>query len=246
MSISPDPLTADRRTGSSTTRGLAQLVPVDPATKASIRILIVDDERTLRESCASALAVEGYNATVSGRGEEALELLKRRAFDILLVDLYMGQVPGMQLLAAALATNPDTIAIVITGKPTVETSIEALRAGAWDYLPKPFSGAQLQILVGRAAHAVVVARETREQQSKGGAPAAKSEGIRLLGNAPRFRDAISLARRVAATDASVFITGESGSGKEIIAQFIHQHSRRASRPLVAINCAALPEMLLES
>src|SRR5437773_6557267 len=180
MSISPDPLTADRRTGAGATRSVAQLVPVDPATKASIRILIVDDERTLRESCASALAAEGYNAQVAGRGEEALELLKRRAFDIVLVDLYMGQVPGMQLLAAALATNPDTIAIVITGKPSVETSIEALRAGAWDYLPKPFSGSQLQILVGRAAHAVLVARETHEQQAKGGA-ASKGEGLNVLG-----------------------------------------------------------------
>src|SRR6266487_6142624 len=93
MSISPGSETADRRTESGTTRGVGQLVPVDPATRATIRILIVDDERTLRESCASALAVDGYNATVCGRGEEAQELLRRRAFDIVLIDLYMGQVP---------------------------------------------------------------------------------------------------------------------------------------------------------
>src|SRR5438067_10209262 len=149
-------------------RSGSQLVPVEPATKPSIRILVADDERTLRESCASVLGVEGYNVTVTGRGEEALELLRRRAFDIVLLDLYMTPVSGSELLAAALAANADTIAIVITGKPTVEASLQVLRAGAWDFLPKPFTGSQLQVLVGRAAHAVAVARESRAMREQGG------------------------------------------------------------------------------
>src|SRR5881397_83379 len=240
----PSPASADRRTAASTpVTDISQLLPVDAATKASVRILVIDDERTLRESCASALQVEGYRVQTCGRGDEALETLKRHTFDIVLVDLYMGHVPGMQLLAAALAANPEAIVIVITGKPSVESALEALRAGAWDYLPKPFTGTQLQVLIGRAAHTVQVARETRAQQERTGVDAG---GLSVLGNAPVFRDAITLARRVATTDASVFITGESGSGKEMIAQFIHQHSRRSSRPLVAVNCAALPETLLES
>src|SRR5881409_1261452 len=240
----PSPASADRRTASSTpVNDISQLLPVDAATRASVRILVIDDERTLRESCASALQVEGYRVQTCGRGDEAVETLKRHTFDIVLVDLYMGHVPGMQLLAAALAANPEAIVIVITGKPSVESALEALRAGAWDYLPKPFTGTQLQVLIGRAAHTVQVARETRAQQERTGVDAG---GLSVLGNAPVFRDAITLARRVAATDASVFITGESGSGKEMIAQFIHQHSRRSSRPLVAVNCAALPETLLES
>src|SRR6266568_4173203 len=210
---------------------LSDLISISPDVRHSIRILVIDDERVLRESCTSVLGTEGYHVTTSGRGAEALDLLKRRAFDIVLIDLYMADVPGSELLRTALATHRDTLAIVITGRPSVESSIEVLRAGAWDYLPKPFTGTQLQILIGRAAHTVVVAREARAQEPSGHA-GTNSDRVLVLGTAPLFRGAIELARKVAATDASVFITGESGAGKELIAQFIHAHSRRHTRPIV--------------
>jgi len=227
-------------------RRTPSLPPVDSATRSSIRIAVVDDERTLRESCHSVLQAEGYNVALCGRGNEARETLKRRPFDIALVDWFMGEVPGSDLLHTALTTNPGTIVIIMTGNPSVASSLEALQAGAWDYLPKPFSGTQLQILIGRAAHAVLVARESRVLEEQRAQHPGDGDRIAVLGDSPLFKKAIALARKVAATDASVFLTGESGAGKELFAQFIHDNSRRSSRSLVAVNCAALPEPLLES
>jgi DNA-binding NtrC family response regulator len=209
-----------------------------------MRALIVDDDRTLREGCASVLRAEGINVEVTGRGEEAIEMIKRSHFDIMLVDVYLEPVSGIDVLKAVMETAPNTLVVLMTGNPSVDSSIEALRIGAWDYLPKPYSGIQLQLLVGRAAHAVT-ARRKRETPGEE-VLALGADGSVLLGTSPAFKNAIELARKAAPTNASVMIVGETGTGKEVIAQYIHRHSRRARKRLVPINCAAIPEQLLES
>jgi len=222
----------------------------NPSKNETISVLVIDDEFSLRESCASLLRAEGYNVTLCGRGDDALDLMRRKRFDVLLVDLFMSQVGGMEILGAARDQTPDSLVILMTGNPSVESSLEGLRAGAWDYLPKPFSATQLQVLIGRAAHAVFVARESQAEPQKPGKQKKTSlqpSGTRrILGESQAMREVVELAQKVARTDASVFLTGESGTGKELLAHFIHENSRRSARSLVPVNCAALPEPLLES
>jgi DNA-binding NtrC family response regulator len=211
-----------------------------------VRVLVVDDEQTLRDSCASLLRASGFEPTVCARGDDALRLVRNRTFDIVLVDLFLPRISGLDILEAVRQTSPDGIVIVMTEKPSVESSVAALSAGAWDYLPKPFSATHFEILVGRAAHVVLGRRRTHQDGGERQASAPAVQGERILGDSEALRAVIDLANRVAPTDASVFITGESGTGKEVIAQYIHERSRRSHNDLVAVNCAAIPEALLES
>jgi DNA-binding NtrC family response regulator len=213
--------------------------------KRSVKVLIVDDEETICDSCHAVLEQEGYSVRSCSRASEAEGILRQAQMDIVLLDLYMPGLSGRSLMRTALEARPDAVVIVITGKPSLASSVEVLRDGAWDYLPKPFSAAHIQLLVGRAAHLVMVARESGRAPATSGS--ADTSGVVVpLGESPAFVSVVQLARRVAATDASVFLVGESGTGKEMLAQLIHRSSRRRSRQLVALNCAAMPETLLES
>lgn len=214
--------------------------------RATLSVLIVDDERTLRETCRAILTGLGYRVEVASRGQEAIDLLQRRNFDIVLSDLYLPDITGLEITKAAMERNPAPLVIVMTGNPSVASNVEVLRNGAWDYLPKPFSATHLEILIGRAAHTLMVGRESEVGSDGDRVVSSGGDDDAPLGVSPAFARCIELARKVAGTDASVFITGETGSGKEMIAQYIHRRSRRNRRQLVAVNCAALPEGLLES
>ncbi len=209
-------------------------------------VLIVEDDESLRESCAIVLRQDGYDVTAVGRGDEALELVQRTRYDIVLLDLNIPRITGKEILQRCLQANPGTLIVVMTGNPNVESSVEALSLGAWDYLPKPFTATHLQILLGRARHTIAGNRHREREEHKGQKEPSSESASVLIGRSRAFLNAIRLAERVARTDASVFLTGESGTGKEVFANFIHHHSRRSARPLVAVNCAALPETLLES
>jgi DNA-binding NtrC family response regulator len=227
--------------------GLADTVNgLRPVTKSSVSVLVVDDDRSLREGCVSYFQVEGYDVTSVGSGVAALDLVGRRHFDLVMLDLYMTEVPGMEILRAILAANKETLVVVMTGNPSVESNLEALRIGAWDYILKPFTPTHLDVLVGRAVHNIAAARDARVRAASQLRQNGNSDLVVCLGIAPVFRQAIALARRVAPTDASVMLCGESGTGKEVLAQLIHRHSRRFDKQSVPINCAALPENLLES
>jgi DNA-binding NtrC family response regulator len=224
-------------------RRAERIGPMSAADRASVEVLLVESDPSLRETCAKVLGLDGYSVTVSGDGQEALDLVMRRSFDVLVTDVDLAKVDGMTLMARALAVRPDTIAVMMTDNPSVDSSIDAQSAGAWDYLAKPLSAAQLRVVVGRAAYRVLDARRRYDMSPTVGDGA---EAVPIIGVSAGVRQAVDLAARVAASDASVFISGESGSGKELVARFIHENSRRRRHQFVAVNCAALPEALLES
>ena len=212
--------------------------------KDSVRILVVDDDRSTIQNCTSILGEAGYEVEKERKGQEAISRLKRGTVDILLVDQRMPQTDGFEVLEAAREHSPDTLSIVMTGYASAEASVEAVQAGAWDYLPKPFTATQLLVLIGRAAHRLSLLRQMSAAEKEDGVLV--DGGVQILGVSDVMRRVVKRALKVAPTDAAVFITGESGTGKELIAKFIHSESRRHTQPFVPVNCAALPGELLES
>ncbi len=207
------------------------------------QILIADDDPAMASMLADGLSDLGYQTTVVSKGEEAATLVRDPAFDVLITDLRMPAVDGLELLGMSKRAVPERPVIVMTAFGAIDTAIESLRKGAYHYLLKPFKVAELDLFLQRALDDRALRRETKslkralDERYAIGNVVAKSEGMRTV---------IDLVERIAEADVPVLVTGETGVGKGLIARVIHMQSRRSRGPFVSVNCAALPENLLES
>jgi DNA-binding NtrC family response regulator len=211
--------------------------------KSRINILVVDDERGLCSGVQEALRREGYSVDAANDGRSALSLIERRLYNLVVSDLKMPELSGLQLLKKANQVSPDTLFIMMTAYGTVESAVEAMKEGAYDYLPKPLDMKRLRLLVLKALEFQALVAENHELRLR---LKKRSEPSLLIGNSEAVSKVVQLADEVANSDVTVLIEGESGTGKELVARAIHVKSARAERPFISVNCAALPEQLVEA
>lgn len=207
------------------------------------KLLVVDDQRNMRTTLAMMLRGAGHDVDEAENGEAAVERLSAEVYDLVLTDLKMGGTDGLDVLRAAKEVSQLTEVIVMTAYGTIESAVEAMRIGAYDYIQKPFTEQELLLKTQKAieqrrlaGEMSVIAAEFRERY--------KFDNI--IGRSAAVRDVLARIVRIAPTDATVLITGESGTGKELVARAVHANSKRANRPFVSVNCAAISETLLES
>ena len=208
-----------------------------------IKVLVVDDEEPLRRLLKNELTRKGYTVAVAAEGGEALRLLAQAAFDVVLLDVVMPGMDGLSLMKKLKEDGGAPPIIVLTGKATVETAVEAMKNGAYDYLTKPYKLEELVIVIDRACEfgrLSVKSRLLEQELVRKGAP------FELVGSSRPMQDLLALIRKVAPTDSTVFIQGESGTGKELVANTVWRSSKRQHSPFIALNCATLSENLIES
>jgi two-component system response regulator HydG len=214
-----------------------------PGSQSLVRVLVVDNDLIHARTMGEGLSRLGYQVTVTGSGLEGARKLEQESFDVVVTDLMMNDIGGLEILARAKKASEETEVIVVTGHGTIPSAVAAMQQGAFTYLQKPLDLSHLRTAVERASEGVRLKRQNvelnRRLDEKFG-----FEGV--VGSSPQMLALIERLKRIAPTDATVLIQGETGTGKELVAQAIHQNSPRKSKPFVALNCAALSENILES
>ncbi len=208
------------------------------------KILVVDDEKNLLEFMKIMLEQEGFNVTTCPNGESAIELLKGKIFDIVITDIKMPRVSGIDILKYIKSTSPETDVIMITAFASHETAVEAMKEGAYDYISKPFNNEQIKLVIRKALEKHNLKKENIRLRRR--IEREDSLKKRIIGKSHEIKNVLDLIKKVSATDSSVLIYGESGTGKELVARAIHANSSRNGLPFESINCGALTETLLES
>ncbi len=207
------------------------------------KILIVDDERSMQDVLSIMLKRAGYGVTVASDGEEAIGHVKKEIFDLVITDLKMPKVGGLEVLRAVKEVSPDTVVLVITAFASTESAVEAMKLGAYDYLTKPFQIDEVQLII---RNALEKRRLTTENMLLKREIASQASFAQIVGQSETMQKVFELVRKVADSRSNVLICGESGTGKELVARAIHYNSVRNRMPFVTVNCSALPEPLLES
>ncbi len=207
------------------------------------RILVVDDEEIVLKSCRKILEGGGHEVFTALSGQEAFNLLKREPIDIVITDIKMPGIDGMQVLERVKTEYPDVLVIIITGYSTVQSAVQAMKLGAFDYVPKPFTPDEVLVVVEKALEKKSLIHENiylrKELEAKYGFD-------NIIGSSPKMQEVYKLIRKVAPTDSTVLIRGDSGTGKELIARAIHFNSPRKQKPFVPVDCGVLAQELLES
>jgi len=206
-------------------------------------MLIIDDEEAIRDSCSQVLKKDGYTVKTAKDGIEGLKLIKNKSFQVVFLDLRLPGIDGMEVLSRIKEENPETPVVIITAYASIESAVEAMKRGAFDYLAKPFSPEELRLITKKALKSREAFFENiylREELEK------KTEFEMVVGRSKTMDKVMDIVRRVAATESTVLISGESGTGKELLAREIHNHSLRKNAPFVVVDCGALVETLFES
>ncbi|MCA9710434.1 MAG: sigma-54-dependent Fis family transcriptional regulator, partial [Myxococcales bacterium] len=205
-------------------------------------VLVVDDEASIVEALGKVLRKEGLSVITAGNGKAALEVVRRQPVDVMITDLRMPGMGGDDLLKAVKAITPEIEVIVMTAYGTVETAVEAMKRGAYDFISKPLKRASVIATVTKALDKAALVAENRHLRARLEAATPRD----IVGNSQVMRATLEIARQAANSTATVLLLGESGTGKELLARYIHRHSPRDQQAFVPVNCAALPESILES